>query len=242
VSLPESLVAAVRQLLIVPGVGQADDIWLWEHTQRVMQLARLLSLLPEAREIGADQPSLDGTTLGALFADVGWAAQVRSGEINHWHVLSRPTNDIQRELAVRALKEHAGECMPTETVEIAAGAIRECNNRYARQVEARILSEAENLDEIGILYILRQNRQFQADGAPMDQLVVNWGRHLEYHYWDARINDCLRWETTRHIARERLRAVGQFMEALARDRGALDLQNALENMGVDTISISDESA
>ena len=236
--LPKSLLEVAKHLLILPGVGRANDIWLWEHAQRVMKLARALALLPEAREIGADQPDQDGVTLAALFADAGWAKQVRGGEIDHWQMLCRPTNDTQRELAVRALIEEAAGHVPDRLIEVAAGAIRECNNRYTKLAEARILSEAENLDEIGILYVLRQHRQFQAEGLPLDQLVINWGRHLEYRYWDARINDCLRWEAARQIARERLRAVEQFMEALTRDRGALDLYSALDSMGVDLDSLS----
>lgn len=237
-ALPKPVVDAAMQLLILPGVRQSHDLWLWEHTQRVMQLARLLALLPEAREIGGDQPNQDAVSLAALFADAGWAVQVRRGELDHWAVLNRPTNDVQREIGVGVLQERAAGHLSSELVEIAARAIRECNDRYSKLPEARVLSEAENLDEIGIMYVLRQFRQFTADGHSLDQLVVNWGRYLEYRYWDARINDCLRWETTRHIARERLRAVEQFMEAFTRDRGAFDLQRSLVNLGVDTSSTS----
>lgn len=238
VVLPKPVVDAAAQLLILPGERQTRDLWLWEHTQRVMQLARLLALLPEAREIGGDQPNQEVVSLAALFADAGWAVQVRRGEINHWGILNRPTNDIQREVGVGILLETAGAHIASETVEVAARAIRECNDRYTKLPEARVLSEAENLDEIGIMYVLRQFRQSMAEGQPLDQIVVSWGRYLEYRYWDARINDCLRWETSRHIARERLRAVEQFMESFTRDRGAFDLQRALENMGVDTSSTS----
>ena len=240
-ALPKPVVDAATQLLILPGVHQGKDLWLWEHAQRVVQLARMLALLPEAREIGADQPNQDIVSLAALFADAGWAVQVRRGEINHWQVLSRPTNDLQRELGVGALQERAAAHVSSELIEVAARAIRECNDRYTKLPEARVLSEAENLDEIGIMYVLRQFRQFQIEGQPLDQLVVNWGRHLEYRYWDARVNDCLRWETTRHIARERLRAVEQFMDSLTRDRGATDLLRALQNAGVDTSSTSNRA-
>ena len=198
----------------------------------------MLALLPEAREIGDDQPDQDAVALAALFADAGWAVQVEHDEISHWQVLNRPTNDIQRELGVGALQDRAADLLPTKTVEIAVRAIRECNDRYTRIPEARALSEAENLDEIGIMYVLRQFRQYQAEGCPIDQLVVTWNRHIEYHYWDARINDCLRWETTRHIARSRLKAVEQVMHALARDREAADLKHTLKSAGIDTSSVS----
>lgn len=233
----QRVMAAARDFLILPGDGSSKDLWLWEHTERVMQLARMLALLPEVREIGDDQPDQMAVSVAALFADAGWAVQVRRGEVGHWQVLTRPTNDLQRELGVGALQERVGKLLPPATIELATRAIRECSDRYTKVPEARALSEAENLDEIGVMYLLRQFRQYQAEGRPLGQLVVSWSRHLEYRYWEARINDCLRWEATRHIARERLKAVEQFMTALARDREASDLHRVLESAGIDTTSI-----
>ncbi|MFQ5806956.1 MAG: hypothetical protein ACE5I3_10955 [Phycisphaerae bacterium] len=241
-TLPKPVVAVAKDLLILRGDGSSNDLWLWEHAERVMRLAQMLALLPEVREIGDDQPDQTAVGVAALFADAGWAVQVGRGEIRPWQVLSRPTNDIQRELGVGALQDHAAQLLPAETVEVAAKAIRECNDRYTKVPAARALSEAENLDEIGVLYVLRQFRQYQAEGRPLEQLVRSWSRQLEYRYWEARINDCLRWEATRHIARERLKAVEQFMSALARDRDATDLYRVLENAGIDTSAISAQLA
>jgi hypothetical protein len=234
VALPKPVVAVAKELLILPGDGPSDDLWLWEHAQRVVRLAQMLALLPEVREVGDDQPDQVAVGVAALFADAGWAVQARRGEVNRWRVLSRPTNDIQRELGVGVLQDYAAQLLPADTVETAIAAIRECNDRYTKLPAARALSEAENLDEIGVLYVLRQFRQYQAEGRPLEQLVLSWRRQLEYRFWEARINDCLRWEATRHIARERLKAVEQFMSALARDREATDLQRVLQNAGIDT--------
>jgi hypothetical protein len=242
VALPKAVAEVAENLLVLSGDGQANDLWLWEHARRVAHLAQMLALLPEAREIGGDQPEQTAVGLAGLFADAGWAVQVHRGDISHWQVLNRPTNDVQRELGVGALQDGVTDLVPPETVGTAARAIRECNDRYSKSLEARVLSEAENLDEIGIMYVLRQFRQYQAEGRPLGQLLVSWTRHREYHYWDARINDCLRWETTRQIARARLEAVGHFMMALARDRDAADLHHALKSAGIDTSSISSGSA
>jgi hypothetical protein len=233
----DPLLAVARDSLVLRSDGVADDLWLWEHAERVMRLARMLALLPEVREIGGDAPHQAGVAVAALFADAGWAVQVRRGEVGRWQVLARPTNDIQRELGVGVLQDHAAKLLPAETTDIAVRAIRECNDRYTRLPEARVLSEAENLDEIGVMYVLRQFRQYQAEGRPLEQLVVSWNRQLEYRFWEARINDCLRWETTRHIARERLKAVEQFMSALARDHDAADLRRVLDDGGIDVTSM-----
>jgi hypothetical protein len=242
VTLLKPVVAVAKNLLILPGDGPSDDLWLWEHAERVMRLGQMLALLPEVREIGDDQPDQTAVAVAALFADAGWAVQVRRGELKPWQVLSRPTNDIQRELGVGALQDHVPQLLPAETVETAIQAIRECNDRYTRLPAARALSEAQNLDEIGVMYVLRQFRQYQAEGRPLEQLVRSWRRQLEYRFWEARINDCLRWEATRHLARERLKAVEQFMSALARDREASDVHHVLQNAGIDTSVLTGESA
>lgn len=233
------VIAAAKDLLTLPSDSPAGDRWLWEHAARVAHLTQLLALWPEAREIGGDPPDRTAVTVAALFADAGWAVQVRRGEIKRWEVLNRPTNDFQREYGVGALQDHAGEFLLAETAQTAARAIREWPDRYTKVPEARVLSEAENLDEIGVLYVLRQFRQweYQVDGRPLEQLVASWSQLVEYRFWEARINDCLRWETTRHIARERLRAVEQFMVALARDCEATDLQRVLESAGIDTSAV-----
>ena len=233
----EPVAAVARDLLILRSDDGPPDLWLWEHADRVMRLALLLTMLPDAREVGDDEPDQLAAAVAALFADAGWALQVRRREVERRQVLARPTNEIQRELGIGALHEHAARLLPQDVVNKATAAIRECNDRYTRLPEARALAEAENLDEIGVMYILRQFRQCQAEGRPLEQLVLSWSRQVEYRFWEARINDCLRWETTRHIARERLKAVEHFIAALARDRDGSDLRRALDVMGIDTSAL-----
>ena len=59
-ALPKAVLDVTRQLLVMPGEGAAGDVWLWEHARRVVHLAGVLALLPEAREIGGDAPDPDG--------------------------------------------------------------------------------------------------------------------------------------------------------------------------------------
>lgn len=225
------VVRRARETLIVRDASTASDLWLWEHSERVANLAQMLMLLPE---IGAERPDATAVTVAALFHDAGWAVQQRQGRIGRWQVLSRPTSDLQRELGAGELRRQLMGLLSSETIETAAEAIRQCNDRYTSLTEAQIVAEAENLDEIGLTYVLRLFRQYQAEGRPLEQLMINWSRQLEYHYWEARINDCLRFETTRRLARARLQGVEQFMSTLASDREGSDLRRALREMGIDT--------
>lgn len=226
VSILESLTAHAKDALLLRDASGRTDLWLWEHSQRVANLAQMLAQLPE---VAANPPDLTCLAAACLFHDAGWAVQVRQGQVNPWQVLSRPTSDIQRELGAGALQETLGKLLPRESAVLAAEAIRQCNDRKTELPEAQVLAEAENLDEIGLLYVLRQFRQYQAEGRPLEQLLISWSRQKEYHYWDARINECLRFEGTRQIARVRLDSVEQFMAALASDRDGADLRRLLDH-------------
>lgn len=219
----ERLVALARQLLLIVDEQSREDLWLWEHSDRVMRMTQMIATLPEVAERRIDTSSL---AVAALFHDAGWAVQARQGKFDRWQVLSRPTSDIQRELGAALLAEQASHLVNTETLRRAQDAIRSCNDRNSRLIEAQVLCEAENLDEIGVLYVLRQFRQFQAEGRNIAHLVSSWERQKEYQYWEARINDCLRFETTRRMGFERLKDVDRFMIALSRDLSAADLQRA----------------
>jgi hypothetical protein len=221
---------AAKEYLVYLGANGAPDLWLWEHSQRVMNSAAMLAMLPD---VGEETPHRQAVALAALFHDAGWAVQVRENQIPPWLVLNRPTSDLQRELGAGLLLERCAKLAQRETLELAAEAIRQCNDRRSALPEAQVLSEAENLDEIGITYVLRQFRQLQAEGRQLEQLLLSWARQREYRFWDARINECLRWETTRRLARERLNAVEIFMSALARDREGSDVRRILLDAGID---------
>lgn len=225
----EPVIARARELLALRVEAGVQDVWLWEHTERVVGLARMIAKLPE---FGEDQPDEQAVTIAALFHDAGWAIQCREGAIARWQVLGRPTNETQRELAATALAELLPGLVDEGVLQTAIAAIRECNNRYTSLPEAQALAEAENLEEVGVMYILRQLRQTHVDGRSLHHLLQSWSRQLEYKFWDARINDCLRFETTRRIAHARLGDVGGFMNALARDREGADLRNELRNIGL----------
>lgn len=197
---------------------------------RVQRLAARIALLPE---LAGEPPDPMVVFVSALFHDGGWVVQFRQGLVTQGQLLTRPTSDVQRELSAQLMQQRVGTLLPPDTVQLAAATIRESNNRFTTLPEAQVVSEAENLDEIGVLSMLRQFRQHQFEGRGLDHLLSSWTRQLEYHYWDARINDFLRWEISRIIARERLASVETFMAALARDRECADLNAALRAAGID---------
>jgi len=224
----ERVIPIAKHLLTIPVDPEHGDLWLWERAERVTGLTQLIAKLPEL----AGQ-TMDLVALGAagLFHCAGWAAQVQEGRITRGQVLGRPTNEIQRELAAALLQEHAGPLLGPKTVRLAAEAIRQSHDRATPLLEAQVLAEAESLDDLGVLYVLRQFRLYQAESRPLRQLLATWRRQEEYRYWELRVNEGLRFEATRRLARTRLEAVGAFMRALARDLDGTDISQALSNGG-----------
>lgn len=225
----ERVVPLARQLLQIPLDEHHNDLWLWEHAERVMRLTQLIASLPE---VGGDNADVDALAVAALYHDAAWAVEYRQGRHQRWQLLARPTSDIQREIGAATLFEEVGQLLTGPTARTAVDAIRQCNVRDAKLLEARILGEAEALDEMGTVYVLRQYRQYQAEGRPLEQLVNSWQRQKEYHYWEVRLNDGFRWETTRELARKRLEAVDAFMTAMARDLHGADVARLLKELGV----------
>lgn len=218
----ERIAAVGKQFLTLQDEQGRTDPWLFEHSDRVARAALNIARLPEVRE---EQPDLAALTIAALFHDAGWAVQFRQGRLDRWQVLSRPTNDVQRELAAGLLQEQIGHLAPANVLRLAADAIRSFTDREAETVEARILSDANNLDDFGVPYILRQFRQYQSEGRTLDQLLSSWSRQQEYRYWEARINDGFHFETPRAAARRRLGSMEAVLATLARDLSAADLES-----------------
>ena len=224
----ERLLSLAQQHLVVTIDETRDDLWLWEHAQRVLHLAQGIAAIPDLAAESIDEAAI---AAGALFHDAGWITEYEQGRWKRWQLLGRPTNDIQRELGAALLQEEAGALLPAGSLRRAADAIRQCNDRKTALIEARIVAEAEALDEMGAMYLLRHFRQYQAEGRPLQQLVDTWQRQKEYRFWDLRLQDGFYWDTTRALARDRLDAVDTFMSALARDLHGEDVQHMLARPG-----------
>ncbi|MEW6250154.1 MAG: HD domain-containing protein [Planctomycetota bacterium] len=214
------LIPLARRLLLLPLDDTHPDLWLWEHSERVMQLAPRIAALPDVSDRQVDPEVL---AAAALFHDAGWALEVQQGRVARWQVLTRPTNDIQRELGAAMLLDEAERLLPEPIRRLAADAIRQCNDRRTTLPEARILADAEALDELGTLYVLRQFRLYQGEARPLQQIIDTWQRQREYRYWDVRLTTGFHFAPVRELARQRLRAVDAFMTTLGSDLHGDDL-------------------
>jgi 5'-deoxynucleotidase YfbR-like HD superfamily hydrolase len=188
------------------------DKLVWEHSVRVAKMSAAIAGLPELADRAIDRRAL---MAAALYHDAGWVLQYRAGETIPRDLLLRPANEVQRELAAAWILERLQGMLPDRSVELASNAIRCCNDRQSNMLEAQILAEAENLDEIGPQAVVLMVRRQMADGRTLADMVQLWQRQEEYHYWQARIKDSFRFEPVRRLATERWQALRRFMTDLA---------------------------
>ncbi len=201
------------------GSGPAD-LTVWEHAHRTLISAELIARLPE---VAAKNPEMDVVRVAALYHDAGWIIQVKAGEVDRFRVRCRPTNDVQFELAAGMVEASLRKLVSPGVAQRAANAIRGLNDRACTLAETHIVSDADNLDQIGPLWLLQSVRRERTEGRTLNQVLDAWHRQQEYHYWEARIRDGIHFEPVRALAWSRLEALNPFMQALGRHLRAEDL-------------------
>ena len=203
--------AGAEKALSVAEPGGPVDVFLWEHTRRVVRaIPHILKI------VGGSGPELDRTALfvAALYHDAGWAMQVREATITRWDVLSRPTTEGQRELGAGLAEEHLAGRLSPACLETVSMAIRGINARTTDLPEAQMLAEADNLDEIGPLALWQMVRQNASKGRCIEACIGTWHSRQEYHFWEVMLKR-FRFEPVRRLAEKRLQALDQFIQTVA---------------------------
>lgn len=211
------------------------DRLVWEHSVRVAKTCAAIAGLPELTDRAVDRRAL---MAAALYHDAGWVLQYKAGEAIPRDILLRPTNEIQREMAGAWVLDQLRDLLPERSLDIASKAIRYCNDRQTGMVEAQILAEAENLDEIGPQAICLMLRRQMADGKTLADMVQLWQRQEEYHYWQARIKDSFRFQAVRRLATERWHALRRFMTDLAVSVNLEDLVTLESPVSLDVAEVA----
>lgn len=188
------------------------DPTVWEHSARVARIAASLAKLPEVR---GDSLNVEALLVSALYHDIGWVLQCRAGQINREDLLLRPTTDHCRDMAADWIVANLRSLVQGGIVERAASAIRQYGDRRTNLIEARILADADNLDQIGPLALDRMIRKCRGEGKTTELLLAAWQRQEEYHYWQARIKESFHFAAVRALAEQRYQALRRFMHDLA---------------------------
>lgn len=220
----DGIKSRARSDLVLKTEHGAPDLFLWEHADRVAASAlRIAELL----DIKKSNPDVEAVFAAALYHDVGWALRWRAGSISRWEILQSPCSASSREEAAALMRERLHELLPPESLKRAARAIVALADRSFDSIEDEILSDADNLDEFGLLSLWPGIRRGASEGKGVQATLDKWRAQKEYQYWTARLKDSFRLEPVRALARRRLEELEEFMAALAAQHAGDDISLAL---------------
>lgn len=211
---------ARADLVIATEHGESDQ-FLWEHSVRVARNASMIAKLPAARDLPVDTAAL---LAAALYHEAGWVVRCREGQVKRIEILTRTHHDAHREQSASFLETSLENILSSASLERASTAVRTMNDREIGSVEGRLLTEAENLEEFGVLSLWPMVRRGAVEGKGVQAVLDTWRRRTEYHFWTARLNDSFHFPEVRDLARRRLEGFERFMRELEAQHNSLDLQ------------------
>jgi hypothetical protein len=166
-----------------------DALRLWNRCRRFIAM-RLLG----------DEPDLEALELAcyALQLPVRQAKAPTTGKFGRTNLKDRA--EQAAELLVSFFDSEIDEDLLDRTARL----LHEIPHRSPVPDEARVLADAVNLDDFGVVGLIQQMIQLVRIGDGVNQLAEGSEKREQYGYWEARLKDGFHFEPIRKIAAERL--------------------------------------
>ena len=213
-----------EQVLAVPTVKGTPDRYLIDRAHRVLRHCGGIARLSDVQRFQVDQECLN---IAALFRDAGFARYANQEDRANRMVLADLTDEDLRDFSAQIIQERLFDLLNPRQMERVCSIIIESSNRNTTLIEAMILSDARNLDDMGAVGIFNEFRRYVVHGRGATESLLSWKRKIEYDYWSARLRESFRFESVRKLAERRLRTAEQFMQNLDIENRAGDLEDML---------------
>jgi hypothetical protein len=215
-----------RQCLTVSTLSGTVDNWLWDRTQRILRNVEHVCRLPElvAADIPIDRFCLIAAT---CFADSGFAHYADLEDTGARLVLADVSPSDLRDFSTQVVSDKLAGALAGAKIDKINRIIIESGNRDTDMTEAKILSDARSLDDMGAVGIFNEFRRYVFHGKGVADVMESWKRKVDYRYWQARLKESFRFETVRKLAVQRFAATEYFMTQLKIENTAQDLEDAL---------------
>src|SRR4051812_38030870 len=118
--------------------------------------------------------------------------------------LGRTNLRDRTEQAAELLVGAAGNDAPEELIDRATNILLAVPHRVPESEEARLLADALNLDDFGMIGLVNRAIQLGRQGDGVRQVGEGNQKREQYGYWDARLKDGFHFEQVRRLARARL--------------------------------------
>ncbi len=108
------------------------------------------------------------------------------------------------EQAAELLTESVGGEIDESLLDRTARLLHETPQHPPVMEDAKLLADAVNLDDYGVIGFTLQSIQLARQGDGVAQLIDGLAKREQYGYWEARLKDGFHYEVVRQIARKRL--------------------------------------
>jgi hypothetical protein len=119
------------------------------------------------------------------------------------------------EMVVGLLGTNAEESLLDRATQL----LHELPQRNPMLDEARLLADAVNLDDFGVIGVLQQLIQLSRGGGGVSQVLEGMEKREQYGYWEARLKDSFHFEPVRQMAKARLAHARQIAALLKQEMG-----------------------
>lgn len=215
-----------HQVLQVSTLTGTIDNSLWDRTQRLLRNVEHICRLPEVRQMETpiDRAALLSAT---YFADAGFARYADAEDTSARMVLADLSYSELQDFSAQVVTDKLSGAIPGPRIDKINKIIVESHNRFTRMPEAMILSDARNLDDMGAIGIFNEFRRYVMHGKGATDALVSWKRKIDYRYWQARLKESFRFTSVRDLAQRRFAAAEYFMNQLAVENNARDLEEMI---------------
>ena len=221
----DSVMNLAKQTLTISTSTNEADNWLWDRAQRLVRNVECICQLPELAkaDLQIDRFCL---TAAAYFSDTGMAYYLKRQKATGKSAAIGHNNNSQAhlELSVQIVEEKFAGCLDEMRIRKISRIISESGSHLTQMIEAMILSDARNLDDMGAVGTLNELRRSIGQGKGAGEVLQSWQRKIDYRYWQARLRESFRFEAVRNLAENRLATTEYFMNQLRVETEALDLK------------------
>jgi len=215
-----------QQVLTVPTLAGTTDNWLWDRAQRLVRNVEHICRLPELDEadLAVDRFCL---AVSAYFSDAGFARYADPEDTAARFVLADITLDDLLDFSTQIVSDKLSGALAGPKIDKINRIIIESGNRFTDMTEAKILSDARNLDDMGAVGLFNEFRRYVVHGRGASDVLDSWQRKIDYRYWGARLKEGFRFESVRKLATQRFSAAKYFMNQLGAEHYAKDLEDMI---------------
>jgi hypothetical protein len=163
---------------------------------------RLWRLVQSLLQLGLISPDADLEALElACFA---LQLPMRSRENLPAGKLGRTNLRDRTEQAAELLVGAVGNDTPEELIDRVTNILLALPHRVPESEESRLLADALNLDDFGVVGLITRSIQLGRQGDGVAQVAAGNDKRDEYGYWEARLKDGFHFEPIRRMAAKRL--------------------------------------